>query len=148
MATTTSLRGPRHGRMLGSRGLVLAALSLLSGLAAIGWVAGTAASKTAPASPGLVEVAGTFLRPGTITFQLRNDDAHEVTIAQVAVNDAVWPFTATPRATIAAHGTAVVTLRYPWDPGVAYEARFISSTGATFVTSIEAAATTAAAPSP
>jgi hypothetical protein len=88
----------------------------------------------------------TLLCPGTIVFQLRNDSAHAVTVAQVSVNDAFWPFTAMPSTTIAPHGTAFVTLRYPWDAGVAYELRSISSTGATFVTDIDAT-TTASAPS-
>jgi hypothetical protein len=120
---------------------VLAAFCLLSGLLVIGWVTGTAASKPPPVPSGPVAVAQTLLRPGTIAFQLRNDEAHAVTIAQIAVNDAFWPFTATPRATIAPLGTAVVTLRYPWDAGVAYEVRFIASTGATLVTDIAATTT-------
>jgi hypothetical protein len=88
----------------------------------------------------------TLLCPGTIVFQLRNDGAHPVTIAQVSIDDAFWPFTARPSTTIAPHGTAFVTLRYPWEAGVAYEVRSISSTGATFVTDIDAT-TTASAPS-
>jgi hypothetical protein len=79
-------------------------------------------------------------------FQLRNDGAHPVTMAQVSINDAFWPFTAMPSTTIAPRGTAFVTLRYPWDAGVAYEVRFISSTGATLVTDVDAS-TTASAPS-
>jgi hypothetical protein len=93
-------------------------------------------------------VAQTLLRPGTIVFQLRNDGAHAVTIAQVSVNEASWPFMARPRMTIAPHGTALVTLRYPWDAGVAYEVQLISSTGATFVTDIDATTTASAASSP
>jgi hypothetical protein len=88
----------------------------------------------------------TLLCPGTIVFQLRNDGAQPVTIVQVSVNDAFLPFTARPSTTIAPHGTAFVTVRYPWDAGVAYEVRSISSTGATFVTDIDAT-TTASAPS-
>jgi hypothetical protein len=87
----------------------------------------------------------TLLCPGTIVFQLRNDGAHPVTITQVSINDAFWPFTARPSTTITPHGTAFVTLRYPWVAGVAYEVRSISSTGATFVTDIDAT-TTASAP--
>jgi hypothetical protein len=87
----------------------------------------------------------TLLCPGKIVFQLRNDGAHPLTITQVSINDAFWPFTARPSTTIAPHGTAFVTMRYPWDPGVAYEIRSISSTGATFVTDIDAT-TTASAP--
>jgi hypothetical protein len=134
---------------------MLAAYGVLMGLAvglvAIGWVARTAVSQPTPAPSGSVdapsrsvEVAQLVLRPGTMVFQLRNDGAQPVTIAQVSVNDAFWPFTARSRTTIAPHGTAVVTLRYPWEAGVAYEVRFISSTGTTLVTDI-AATTTAKA---
>jgi hypothetical protein len=81
-----------------------------------------------------------------MVFQVRNDGAQPVTIAQVSVNDAFWPFTANPGATIAPHGTAVVALRYPWDAGLAYEVWFISSTGATYVTDIDATTTASAPP--
>ena len=87
-----------------------------------------------------------LLCPGTMVFQLRNNGAQPVTIAQVSVNDAFWPFTAMPRTTIAPHGTTFVTLRYPWDAGVAYEVQFISSTGATYVTDIDASTTASAPP--
>ena len=145
MATITPFRWPRRVRLRGSRGHVLAAFCLLMGLIASGGVARTAAAQPPPAPSGSVEVAQTRLCPGTIVFQVRNGGAHPVTIAQVSINDAFWPFTARPSTTIASHGTAFVTLRYPWDAGVAYEVRFISSTGATFVTDIDAT-TTASAP--
>jgi zinc transporter, ZIP family len=146
MATTTSFRWSRRVRRRGARSRVLAAFCILIGLVALGWGAGTVASQPPPAPSGSVEVAQTRLCPGTIVFQVRNGGAHPVTIAQVSSNDAFWPFTARPSTTIAPHGTGVVTLRYPWEAGVAYEVRFISSTGATFVTDIDAT-TTASAPS-
>ena len=146
MATTTPSRWPRRVRWRGLRGRVLAAFCLLMGLVASGWGAGTVASQPPPAPSESVEVVQTILCPGTMVFQLRNGGAQPVTIAQVSVNDAFWPFTASPRATIAPHGTAVVTLRYPWDAGLAYEVRFISSTGATFVTDIDATTTAGAPP--
>ena len=93
-----------------------------------------------PAAPQML------LCPGTIVFPLRNDGAYPITIVQVAINDAFWPFTARPSTTITPHATAFVTLRYPWVAGVAYEVRSISSTGATFVTDIDTT-TTASAPS-
>ena len=148
MATTTPLRWLRHVCQRGARGRVLAAFYLLMGLVALGWGAGTVASQPPPAPSGSVEVAQTRLCPGTIAFQVRNGGAHPVTIAQVSINDAFWTFTARPSTTIAPHGTGVVTLRYPWDAGVAYEVRFISSTGATFVTEIEATTTASAPPCP
>ena len=150
MATTTPLRWPRRLRWRASRGGVLAAFCLLMGLVvglmASGLEARTAKSQPSPAPSGSLEVGQTVLCPGTMVFQVRNDGAQPVTIAQVSVNDAFWPFTATPSTTIAPHGTASVTLRYPWDAGVAYEVQFISSTGATLVTGIDAGTTASAPP--
>jgi hypothetical protein len=129
-------------------------MGLVVGLVAIGWVARTAVLQPTPAPSGSVdapsgsvEVAQMVLRPGTMVFQVRNDGVQPITIAQVSVNDAFWPFTARSRTTIVPHGTAAVTLRYPWEAGVAYEVQFIASTGATFVTDIAATTTTRAASS-
>jgi ZIP family zinc transporter len=150
MATTTPLRWPRRVRWRVSRGGVLAAFCLLMGLVvglvAIGGVARPAAAQPTLALSESLKVVQTVLCPGTMVFQVRNTGAQPVTIAQVSVNDAFWPFTANPGATIAPHGTAVVTLRYPWDAGVAYEVQFISSTGATVVTDIDASTTASAPP--
>jgi ZIP family zinc transporter len=143
MATTTPVRWLRR---VCRHGGVLAAFCLLMGLAAIGGVARTAAAQPTLALSESVKVVQTVLCPGTMVFQLRNDDAQPVTIAQVSVNDAFWAFTASPGATIAPHRTAVVAVRYPWDAGVAYEVQFISSTGATFGTEIDASTTASAPP--
>jgi zinc transporter, ZIP family len=148
MATTTPLRWPRRARWRGSRGRVLAAICLLMGLVASGGGARPAAAQPTLALSDSVTVVQTVLCPGTMVFQVRNEGTQPVTIAQVSVNDAFWPFTASPRATIAPHGTAVVTLRYPWDAGTAYEVGFISSTGATFVTDIDVTTTASAPPCP
>jgi zinc transporter, ZIP family len=152
MATTTPLRWLRRVRQRSSRGGVLAAFCLLMGLVvglvASGWEARTAESQPTAAPSGSLEVGQTLLCPGTIVVQLRNNGAQPVTIAQVSVNDAFWPFTARPSTTIAPHRTASVTLRYPWDAGVAYEVQFISSTGATYVTDIDASTTASAPPCP
>jgi zinc transporter, ZIP family len=150
MAPTTPVRWPRRMRWRGSRGRVLAAFGLLMnlvvGLVASGGVARTAATQPPAAPSGSLEVVQTVLCPGTMVFQVRNDGAQPVTIAQVSVNDAFWPFTANPGTTIAPHGTAVVALRYAWDAGVGYEVQFISSTGAMFVTDIDASTTAGAPP--
>ena len=135
-----------HGR--GPRGHVLAAFCLMMGLVASGWEARTAESQSPPAPSGSLEVGQALLRPGTMVLQLRNDGAQPVTIAQVSVNDAFWPFTARPSMTIAPHRTASVTLRYSWAAGVAYELQFIASTGATYVTDIDASTTASARPCP
>ena len=150
MAPTTPVRWPRRVPWRGSRGRVLAAFGLLMnlvvGLVASGGVARTAEPQPTAAPSGSLEVGQMLLCPGTMVFQVRNDGAQPVTIAQVSVNDAFWPFTANSGATIAPHGTAVVALLYPWDAGMAYEVQFVSSTGAMYVTDIDAS-TTASAPS-
>src|SRR5919202_7119567 len=105
-----------------------------------------AASPPTAAPSGSLEVGQTLLCPGTMVFQLRNNGAQPVTIAQVSVNDAFWPFTARPSTTIAPHRTASVTLRYAWIAGVPYEVVFIASTGATFGTEIDASTTASAPP--
>jgi hypothetical protein len=144
MATTRPLWWPRRRRS--PRGHVLATVCLLLGLVTSGGVPRTAAAQPTLARSESVTVVQTVLCPGTMVFQLRNDGAQPVTIAQVSVNDAFWPFTANPGATIASRGTASVTLRYSWDAGLAYEVQFISSTGATFVTTIDASTTASAPP--
>jgi hypothetical protein len=132
------------------RGGVLVAFGLLMGLVvglmASGWEAGTAESQPTAAPSGSLEVVQTVLCPGTMVFQVRNDGAQPVTIAQVSVNDAFWPFTARPSTTIAPHRTASVTVRYAWDAGMAYDVQFIASTGATLVTDIDASTTASAQP--
>jgi hypothetical protein len=148
MPTSTPLRWPRRVPWRASRGGVLAAFCLLMGLVASGWAARPAESQPTAAPSGSLGVVQTVLCPGTIEFQLRNNGAQPVTIAQVSINDALWPFTARPSTTVAPHGTASVTLLYPWDAGVAYEVQFITSTGSTYVTTIDASTTASAPPCP
>jgi zinc transporter, ZIP family len=146
MAMTRPFGWLRRLRGRGPRGHVLAAVCLLLGLVASGGGTRTA-DPPPPAAPfESVTVVQTVLCPGTMVFQLRNDGTQPVTIAQVSVNDAYWPFTANPGATLAPHRTASVTLRYAWDAGVAYDVQFISSTGATYATTIDASTTAGAPP--
>jgi hypothetical protein len=149
MATTTPLqwlrRVCRHGGVLAAFGLLM---GLAVGLVVGRWEARTAESPPPAAPSGSLEVGQTLLCPGTMVFQVRNDGAQPVTIAQVSIDDAFWPFTARPSTTIAPHRTASATLRYSWTAGVAYELQFISSTGATYVTDIDASTTASAPPCP
>ena len=116
----------------GPRGHVLAAFCLMTGLVASGGMARPVDSSPSAALSESVTVVQTVLCPGTMVFQVRNNGAQ--------------PVTANPGATIAAHGTAVVALRYPWDAGMAYEVQFISATGAMFATTIDASTTAGAPP--
>jgi hypothetical protein len=108
-------------------GHVPVVLCLLLGLLAISVVAHTAMSPSASTPSGSVEVTQTRLQPGTISFQLRINNTQAITIAQVAINDAFWPFTAVPGATIAPHDAATITLPYPWDADVNYDIQVLWS---------------------
>ena len=147
VAPTTFVRR-RRTRLPGLRGTVLAAICLLMGLLAISWVVYSALSQPTSTPSGQVEVTETRLQPGMIAFQLQNDDTRAITIAQVAINDAFWPFTAAPGAIIPHRGAATLTLSYPWDAGVSYDVQFISSTGTIVETSLVAATIDATAASP
>ena len=69
----------------------------------------------------------------------------EITIAQVNINDAIWPYTVSPDRTIPRLGSATITLDYPWVTGEAYELSIFTSNGIVLHTAIPVAATTSTA---
>ena len=97
----------------------------------------------APAAPiETVQFGRTILRPGEIELHLRNTSPEAITLAQVNINDAIWPYTISPSPRIPRLGSAVLTLAYPWVHGEAYEISLISSNSIPFATSIPVAAVT------
>jgi len=96
-----------------------------------------------PAAPiETVQFGRTILRPGEIELHLRNTSPEAITLAQVNINDAIWPYTVSPAANIPRLGSAVVTLAYPWVHGEAYEISLLSSNSIAFASEIPAAANT------
>jgi hypothetical protein len=89
----------------------------------------------------------TILRPGEIELHVQNTGPQDVTIAQVGINDAIWPFAASPSNTLPRMGQAVLTLKYPWVQAESYEINLFSSNSIAFTTDIAAATTTATADS-
>src|SRR5688572_10293552 len=82
----------------------------------------------APAAPiETVQFGRTVLRDGVIELHLRNTSPEAITLAQVNINDAVWPYTISPSPRIPRLGSAVLTLTYPWVQGEAYEISLLSS---------------------
>jgi zinc transporter ZupT len=77
-------------------------------------------------------VERTVLKPDQIEIELRNTSPEEVRIAQVIVNNAVWPFTISPGPTIPRLQTATVHLDYSWSYGEAYAIRLFSSNAIPF----------------
>ena len=97
----------------------------------------------APAAPiETVQFGRTILRPGEIELHLRNTSPEAISLAQVNINDAIWPYTISPSPRIPRLGSAVLTLAYPWVHGEAYEISLISSNSIPFATSIPVAAVT------
>ncbi len=97
----------------------------------------------APAAPiETVQFGRTILRDGEIELQVRNTSPEAITVAQVNINDAIWPYTISPSARIPRLGSAVLTLAYPWVHGEAYEISLLSGNSVPFATSIPVAAVT------
>jgi zinc transporter ZupT len=81
-------------------------------------------------------------RPGEVIATVRNTGPDEVTIAQVAVNEALWQFAVTPRATLGRMERATVTIPYLWETGDPVEVKLITSNGLVFVHKVDIAAET------
>lgn len=84
----------------------------------------------------------TVLKPAEIEIQVRNTSPQPLRVAQVLINEATWPFSISPDRTIPRLGSAVITLRYIWVQGEAYDITIFSSNSLPFKTSIAVAAVT------
>ena len=124
--------------------LMLAPLLLLAGVIALFAVTGGAGLNVRPAAPNeAIEFERTVLRPGVIELHIRNASAEEVTISQVNVNDAIWPFTVAPSHEVPRLGAAVLVVEYPWVQGEPYRITLFSGNAIAFSTDVVAATTTA-----
>ena len=118
-------------------------LVLLAGVIALFVVTSGAGLNVTPAAPiETIQFGRTVLRPGQIELHLRNTSPDAVVIAQVNINDAIWPYTVSPSPTIPRLASVVLTLDYPWVHGEAYEISLLSGNSIPFNTSIPAAAVT------
>lgn len=89
-----------------------------------------------------VQFGRTVLRPSEIELHLRNTSPQPITIAQLAINEATWPFTISPGRTIPRLGSAIITLNYAWVQAEAYQITLYSSNSVPFITSIPVATVT------
>ena len=71
-----------------------------------------------------------------------NNSATEVTIAQVAVDDAYWHFTAEPSTTLPRLGQATITIPYAWVAGEPHAIVLVTNLGTTFEGDVPAATLT------
>jgi zinc transporter, ZIP family len=122
------------------------------GLIPLCLIAGAAALLALVGAPGLGDRTGppveelaverTVLRPGEIQLTVRNDGPDAVDVAQVIVNDAFVPFTASDGQRIGRLGATTLGITYPWIEGEAYGISLLTSTGGTIEHEIPVAAET------
>lgn len=126
--------------------LLLVPVVLLVGVIALFISTRGAGLNVAPAAAiETVQFGRTVLRPGEIELSLRNTSPGTISVAQVSINDATWPFSITPSAELPRLGSAAVTLKYPWISGEAYSITIFSGNSIPFTTEIPVAALTATA---
>ncbi len=82
------------------------------------------------------------LRPEGMIAHVVNGGPQPVTLAQVQVDDAYWPFEIQPSSEIPRLGRVTVTIPYPWVEGEAHTVRLVASTGLTFDKTVEVAVET------
>lgn len=80
--------------------------------------------------------------PSGFRVTVFNNSQIDVTIAQVAVDDAFWVFDITPSATLPRFGQATLTIPYPWVAGEPHVIMLVTNTGTTFEGDVAAATLT------
>lgn len=137
-------RPPVGGKLLV---YILGPIVLLLGIIGLFIATDGAGLNVEPAAP--VETLAferTVLKPGKIELHVRNTSPQAIDISQVAINDAIWPYsigdTHIPRL-----GSEVITLNYQWVEAQAYEIVVFSGNSVAFSTSIDVATETKSADS-
>ena len=145
MAPTTTSTQRERANLGRTVGLFLVPVVLLAGVIALFLYTNGAGLNVTPAAPiEALTFKRTILRRGEIELRVRNTGPEPLTLAQLAINDSVWPFAVTPSATLPRLGTAVVQISYPWVEAEPYTLKFFTGNAIPFETVIEAAAETAA----
>ena len=89
-----------------------------------------------------VQFGRTILRPGQIELHLRNTSPNAITVSQLNINEATWPYAILPGPAVPRLGSAVLTLNYHWVEGESYEITVFSSNSLPFHVSIPVATAT------
>jgi ZIP family zinc transporter len=112
--------------------LLILPLVLLGGVILLFLTTGGGLELSTPAPVEALTIERTVLRPGIIEIAVRNAGPEDLTIAQVIINNAVWPHSVSPGATIPRLGSAIIHLDYPWAYGEAYAIRIFSTNAIPF----------------
>jgi ZIP family zinc transporter len=112
--------------------LLILPLILLGGVIAIFLKNSGALRLALPVPVENLTIERIVLKPGSIDVIVRNASHQNVTLAQAIVNNAVWPMSVTPSATIPRLSRATVNLQYPWVEGEAYGITLFTSSSISF----------------
>jgi zinc transporter, ZIP family len=119
--------------------LLLIPIILLAGVIALFLSTGGGLDLKPPVPVENLDVERYVLERNIIHLYVRNTGPEELTIAQVVVNEAIMPFTATPSATIPRLGPAEIHINYAWSEGEAYGVTIFTSNAVPFSVDIPVA---------
>jgi len=117
---------------LNSAVLLILPLVILGGVIWLFLTTGGGLDLTAPVPVEALTIERTIMKPGQIDITVRNSGPEELQVAQVIINDAVWPFTISSSPVISRLQTAVVHLDYHWSYGEAYVIRLFTTNAIPF----------------
>jgi ZIP family zinc transporter len=125
---------PEKSHRLTPTSLVLLLLPLiaLAGVIFLFLSTGGGLKLSPPAPVESLAFERTILKPDHIDVIIRNSGPHDLTIAQVMVNNAVWAFKVTPDTRIPRLRDATIHLQYPWSHGEAYAIRLFTDNSIPF----------------
>lgn len=119
--------------------LLILPLLLLAGVIYLFLSTGGGLSFRSPVPIEALSIERTVLRHGEIDIHIRNSGPEDITLSQVIINDAIWPFTVEPGTTIPRLGQGVVHLDYMWSEGEAYGIILFTTNAIAFETEIPVA---------
>src|SRR5688572_990323 len=100
--------------------LLLVPIILLAGVIALFLSTGGGLDLESAAPVEDLNIERYTLKRNLIELHVRNTGPEELTIAQLAINEAIMPFTVTPDTSIPRLERAVIHINYPWSYGEAY----------------------------
>lgn len=142
MADQTVLQTKPKNFRLTTALLLILPLIALGGVIALFLSTGGGLGLSSPAPVEDLSIERTILTPGGIDLVVRNAGPEEVKIAQVVINEAVWPFSVKPNANIPRLSEATVHLDYEWVQGEAYGVTLFTANAIAFDAEIPVAFTT------
>jgi ZIP family zinc transporter len=144
MAERTTTTQPRKPLGLTTAVLLVLPLIVLGGIIVLFVRTGGGLDLVSPAPVEDLTVERTMLAPGRIDIAVRNAGPQDLTIAQVMINDAIWPASVLPDRTVPRLGQATVHLDYAWVKGEAYALTILTGNAVAFDVEIPVAFTTPA----